>query len=183
MPKSAATLLALSGDKLIMCKAAELGSLDPYVEDPTTHVYVPAHSIEKALDFIAETKDPIVKVSMADKIPPLLMGAYRDAQDAAKVALKEMFADKPNVEEIVKKFTIEPPSHGYPIMRENAKGLLDVEEPDPDLEQVLHELIETYIDFMIEAAPGERLIEEEVSIFQSRDKYIAIIKGEVHASL
>lgn len=82
--KSAAALIAISSDELVMCKAAELGPIDPQVRDPITGAWIPAHSIKEALAFIESVKDPLVKLSLSDRLPPLLIGAYRDAQNAAK---------------------------------------------------------------------------------------------------
>ncbi len=123
--KSAATLIALHADELIMCKSGELGPLDPIVQDPASKVWIPAHSIKEAVAFIEETKDPLVKLSMADKIPPLLLGAYRDAQNASKQylqeALEKKIADPSAREDSIHYLTEKFVSHGYPIEREMCK--------------------------------------------------------------
>lgn len=91
--KSAASLIAIGTDELIMCKGGELGPIDPQVRDPYSGTPIPAHSLKESLAFIEETKDPLVKVSLADKIPPLLMGAYREAGSSTKQYLEEICSE------------------------------------------------------------------------------------------
>lgn len=151
--KSAATLVALAAEEQVMCKAAELGVADPQVRDPITGEYVPAHSIQEAIAFIEEVKDPYVKLSLADKLPPLLIGAFRDAQNASEQYITEALeklGDKKN--DAIHMFTRKYLSHGYPIDRNSCKEIgLNVVLPDENLEKKISDLFEIYADLMINA--------------------------------
>lgn len=149
--KSAATLIAINSDELVMCRAGELGVADPQVREPITGTYVPAHSIKEAIDFIEEVKDPYVKLSLADKLPPLLIGAFRDAQNASKQYIEEALEKLgPKKDEAIHMFTKKYLSHGYPIDRDSCKQVgLNVTFPDEKLEQNLCDLFEIYGDLML----------------------------------
>lgn len=151
MAKSAATLLALNADELVMCKSGELGEVDPQVRDPATGAFVPAHSIKEAIEFIEEVKDPFVKLSLADKLPPLLIGAFRDAQNAGIQYIDEALTKLgEKKEEAVDTFTRKYLSHGYPIDRDICKEVgLNVVFPTDELEQKLGDLYECYADIML----------------------------------
>ena len=172
--KSAATLLALGADNLLMCKAGELGPVDPIVQDPATNLFVPAHSIEDALEFISNTEDPLIKVSLADKLNPLLMGAYIDAQKQGIQYLEEILADNPKKKIAIETFTTKFRSHGYPIDREQARETLGVERvifPDDVLEEKLCDLHEFYADLSTE-------IKEDILILQTDHLRIFSINGK-----
>jgi len=119
MAKSAAALIALDADERILTFSAQLGPVDPQVRHPETRMMFPAHSIKEALEQVEETKDPLVKIAMADKLDPFLIGAYKDAISAAKQYI-EVVVERwkvPNAEEIVSAFTDKYKSHGWPIDR------------------------------------------------------------------
>jgi serine dehydrogenase proteinase len=148
--KSAATLLAIASDEIVMCKAGELGPMDPQVRDPASRMFVPAHSIQEAIKFIEETKDPLVKLSLADKIPPLLMGAFRDVQESTKQYLNDVcdgLGDKKSA--AIHLFSQRFLSHGYPIDRKLCKECgFNVVYPEDDLENQLYDLHEIYEDLL-----------------------------------
>jgi len=122
--KSAATLLAVASDEIIMCRSAELGPVDPQVRDPQTGIWVPASAIKEAIDFIEQASDPNVKIPMADKIPPFLMGAYRIAQHVSREYIEEALEKLGDKKEAaVSTFTDRYASHGYPIDRNQCKDL------------------------------------------------------------
>lgn len=176
--KSAATLIAISSDEQVMCKASELGVADPQVREPTTGSWIPAHSIKEAIDFIEETKDTLVKLSLADKLPPLLIGAYRDAENAAKQYIQEALeklGDKKD--EAIHTFTKRFVSHGYPIDRELCKQVgLNVVLPDEDLENKIWDLFEVYGDLTIDLTSNYDA--EEVLIIQANSQRCVIIDGK-----
>ena len=181
--KSAATLLAISSDKIIMCKSGELGTTDPLVRDPITRLFVPASSIREAINFIQEIKDPIIKLSMADKMPPLLIGAYNVARKVSKQYLEEVFKHYQNKEEMVNIFTEKFLSHGYPLDGKYCKELgLPIEFPDKDLEDKIYELYEMYIDLLMEFEEKEkdsRKRGEHLIIQTEADSYIVINDQEI----
>lgn len=146
--KSAASLIAVGADELAMCKGGELGPIDPQVIDPSSGQFIPAHSIKEAVKFIEETKDTLVKLSLADKIPPLLMGAFRETRESTKQYLDEIFTrlgDKKA--DAIYTFTERFLSHGYPMDREFLRNLgINISDPDPETENTFCDLHEIYAD-------------------------------------
>lgn len=158
--KSAATLLAVCADELCMCKSGELGPVDTQVKDPTTEMWIPAHSIKEALAFIQETEDPLVKLSMSDKLPPLLLGAFRDAQNSSRQYMEEALEKLgEKKEEALETFTKKFLSHGYPIDREMCRenGLNVIDIPN-ELEDKIYDLHAIYIDLMMDLKTSQILI-------------------------
>ena len=104
--KSAATMIALSADDLILGKAGELGPIDPQVKHPAFDMFFPASSIKNALEFIESSNDPYIKMTMADKLDPFLIGAYIKTIDEAKQYLLEVpnIKNSDNKEEIIETF-------------------------------------------------------------------------------
>lgn len=145
--KSAATLIALGADRLQMCRAGELGPVDPQVLDPDSGMMVPALSIKNAMDFINEAPNPIVAASLADKISPMLIGAYRNAEAASKQCLNEILAakrfDEEKRERLIGVFTKKLLSHGYPMSRDFLKKhgipVAKLKEDEEELFANLHE--------------------------------------------
>jgi len=185
--KSAATLLAVSADEIVMCKSGELGLVDPQVRDPITGMWIPASSITEAIKFIEGTRDPLVKLSMADKLPPLLMGAYRSAQNVSRQYMDEAFERLGERKaEAIHTFTEKYVSHGYPINGKICKELgLNVVFPESELERKIHDLHEIYIDLLIELGHKEEEEETEAEdktqenlIIQTNSAICTIIHGE-----
>ena len=150
--KSAATLIALGADRLQMCRAGELGPVDPQVLDPDSGMMVPALSIKNAMDFINEAPNPIVAASLADKISPMLIGAYRNAEAASKQCLNEIFAEKKfddeKREKIVGVFTKDLFSHGYPMSRDFlTKHGIHVAKLNGEEENLFADLHETWLEY------------------------------------
>lgn len=166
--KSAASLVALSADEMVMCKAGELGPIDPQVRDPLTKQWIPAHSITEALKFIEETHDINVKLAFADKLPPMTIGAYRDSQKASEQYLDEALAwmgDKK--EKAVETFTEKFLSHGHPIDRNQCMDVgLKVVVPDAELEAKLCDLHELYADMAMSFANRKEDSEDDILIIQ-----------------
>jgi len=123
--KSAATIIALSADDLILGKIGELGPLDPQVKHPTLDMHISASSIKNALEFLESSKDPDVRITMADKFDPLLIGAYIRSLGESKQYLKEVpvIKNSKNREEIIEAFTGKYIDHGFPITYEICKRL------------------------------------------------------------
>lgn len=185
--KSAATLLAVGADEIVMCKSGELGPVDPQIRDPITKLFVPASSIKEAINFIEETKDQIVKLSMAEKMPPLLMGAYRGSQKVARQYMEEAFEKLgPKKDEAIHAFTDKYISHGYPIDREICNNLkLPIVFPEEQFENRIYELFETYMDFLTKAEENEedRQKRGEHLIIHTRDAKCIIVNDKEETDL
>jgi hypothetical protein len=150
--KSAASLVAISADRIYMTPYAELGPIDPQVADPETDEFVPAHSIGRALDFVEETEDLHVKLALTSKLSPLLIGGYKDVESATEQEVREV-CDRlrlPDPDGAVRTLTSTYLSHGYPVTHETLKGLgfpisqLSIKESEPFMR--LHD---TYVPLII----------------------------------
>ena len=155
LAKSAATIIALSADDLILGKVGELGPIDPQVKHPTLDMYFPASSIKKALEFLESSNDPDIRLTMADKLDPLLIGAYIRSLDESKQYLSEVriIKDSDNSEEIIQAFTEKYLDHGYPITHEICKRLnlkFSLNLADDELENLLYDIHEDVIEIMQE---------------------------------
>ena len=145
--KSAATLIALGGDSLILCKGGELGPMDPQVPDINTGVYVPANSIKETMDFLESLNDQFIKVSLTEKIPTLMMGAYRASAKVSKQYLEEVLAARNAADRkaLIHMFTEKFFSHGYPMdatfLKENG---IAASALDGDVESMIYELFDHY---------------------------------------
>jgi len=74
--KSAATLLACSGNTIAMDLPSELGPIDPQIEDPTTKRWVSILSITKTIDFLKTLEKGPLLEELAKRIPVLEIGDY-----------------------------------------------------------------------------------------------------------
>ena len=174
--KSAATLIALGGDRLVLCKGGELGPMDPQVLDNDTGHYVPANSIKETVDFLESLEDQVVKASLADKIPTLMVGAYRASAKASKQYLAEVMADRgmPDAKTLIYVFTEKFFSHGYPMdYAFLSKNGVDVSGLDDETESMVYDLLDHYRE--VESSDGYG----DVSIIHSDVGHTIIRGGEV----
>ncbi len=176
--KSAATLIAICADEIVMTKSAELGPVDPQVHHPALDLWIPAHSIKDALSFIESTHDPFVKLTMADKLDPLLIGAFEDAQNATVQYIAEAFTyikDNNKRKNVVEIFTTRYKSHGYPIDRIlcSKEAGIRVIYPEEGLEKALGDLHELYFDkFLTEGVKKTLIIQTANELQATMDKEI-----------
>ena len=144
--KSAATLLALSGDKLILDKPSELGPLDPQWSSESGGTFSPL-SIPKTIEFLDEMEK---KLSPTSRIIEILsqnldfekMGVYKASLEYAIQPLEDvltsrMFAAKNNgkkkASQVAKHLITGYPQHGYPIgLSEASKLGLEIERIPAD---------------------------------------------------
>lgn len=120
MAKSAATLLVLAANERFLSYGAQLGPVDPQVRHPENRtMWFPAHSIKDALEQVEKTADRVVKMAMADKLDPFVIGAYQDAIAASTQYVEEVVDQwqVSNRSEIISAFADKYKSHGYPIDR------------------------------------------------------------------
>ena len=168
MAKSAATLLVLAANERLLTTSAQLGPVDPQVRHPEKGMFFPAHSIKEALERVEATTDPFVKIAMADKLDPFLIGAYQDAMSAAKQYIEEVVSNwqVPDKQAIVSAFTDRYKSHGYPI---DGAVLRAIGVPYTKLtgqsEEFLCSLHEKCTDLLDDG-------EEEGAIILTKDEYI-----------
>lgn len=100
------------------------------------------------------TKDPTVKMAMADKLDPFWIGAYAAAieicEQYLEQALEGWHGVTPDAKEKIKQaFMVRYKAHGYPI---DCKILTEIGVPhvmaDEDAEQVLGDLHENCVDLL-----------------------------------
>ena len=147
MAKSAATLLVLAADERLLADSALLGPVDPQVRHPERRIWFPAHAIREALSEAEATQDQIVKMAMADKLDPFLIGSYKESIAVSVQYITEVVEswDISNKEDVISAFTDKYRSHGYPMSR---RVLQDIKVPYSDLNQeqedMLYELHDSY---------------------------------------
>ncbi len=179
--KSAATLIALGADELIVCKAGELGPLDPQVRDPQTNSFVPAHSIKESISFIEGVQDPLVKLNLTDKIPALLIGAYRASEKSCKQYLDEILTEKKieNKDKMIKTFTEKFLSHGYPMHRNFlVKNHIALFDHDEVLEDKIYDLHEKYADYYKKLYCNKPEMTGELLLLQSNNHSLVMLGNE-----
>ncbi|MHA1337452.1 MAG: hypothetical protein ACTSPW_17200, partial [Promethearchaeota archaeon] len=136
-----------------LCKAAELGPIDPQVKHPVLDMFIPASSIKNALKFIESSKDPYIKMIMADKLDPFIIGAYNQAIDETKIYLEEIpkVKNAKNKNEILDTFTTKYLDHGYPITHKECENLnlCSTENLDDNLENLLYDIRQFLLKLML----------------------------------
>jgi hypothetical protein len=165
--KSAATVICLGANEIVMTVFAELGPIDPIIQHPyKPDVRVPARSIKDFFEFLSSTEtgkitvDSQFKVQMSNLLDPYLIGSYQTAlnsskQIAEKLLKENALKDKSPqlVDEAVKRLTEYYYSHSYGINRKEAKeiGLNVIKaESTPQLDQAIRLLLRVYQQFMMQ---------------------------------
>jgi len=163
--KSAATVICLGANEIVMTVFAELGPIDPIIQHPyKPQVRVPARSIKDFFDFLNSTEtekipvDPQFRTQMSSLLDPYLIGSYQTAlnsskQIAEKLLKENALKNKPQlVDAAVKKLTEYYYSHSYVIDRNEAKeiGLNVIKaESKAKLDQAVRQLLGIYQQFMM----------------------------------
>jgi hypothetical protein len=139
--KSAATLIALGGDTIVMSDSSELGAIDPQVDLPDSNGHVQTLSAQSYLDAFKthadnlkkDPNDPVARL-MLDKMEPATVRkleriTIRSRAIAEDLLKQAMVKDEEKAAEIAKQLsnTKRWHSHGQMISHESAAGLgLDV---------------------------------------------------------
>ncbi len=166
---SAATLVALGADKIIMHPMGELGPIDPSIVTPFNpdDQRFPGRklsiSVEDAYSYISFIKEDIgishddeliqaVKI-LAEKIHPLALGSIRRSQFQAEMLARKLLKrhmtdpeDEDKITRIIQTLTSKLYYHGHPINRKEAKIDLNlkVEEPNEEVEELMWNLYMEY---------------------------------------
>lgn len=134
--KSAATLLALGADELIMGPASELGPIDPMIyirlQDGNQYL-VPAHSVKDGLDFFegrikADPDTALIYSRLLDSLDPTVIGAYQRAIESSKQYAETLLAggllkgkQEEEIETVATNLAEKYKSHGFVIDRDIAR--------------------------------------------------------------
>jgi len=165
--KSAATVICLGANEIIMTVFAELGPIDPIIQHPyKSDIRVPARSIKDFFEFLNSTEtgkipvDSQFKIQMSNLLDPYLIGSYQTAlnsskQIADKLLTENALKDKPQslVDAAVKKLTEYYYSHSHVIDRQEAREIgLNVinAENTPQLDKAVRQLLRIYQYFMMQ---------------------------------
>jgi hypothetical protein len=99
--KSAATLLALAGDEVVLLPVAELGPVDPVIYDSRTERYIPLQSILEILDLLNQRglTSELAK-AILERIPVVELGDYKRAVEhntelCGRVLARKMYRENP----------------------------------------------------------------------------------------
>lgn len=164
---SAATLLALGADEIVMHPFGELGPIDPSVSNdfnPKNQqgqpISISVEDVKAYVAFIKKTvgithEDELVKTieTLCAQIHPLALGnverfVSQSRMIATKVLKTHMKRDADHIiDELVENMTSKLYFHGHPINRKEAKHDLKLKvlsNPSLELEQIMWEL---YLDF------------------------------------
>lgn len=166
---SAATMLALGADEIVMHPFAEMGPIDPTVSnnfnpiDPTTQqrIGISVEDVKAYVSFIKDTvgirhEDELVQAIkiLAEKVHPLAIGNVerfiaQSRMIARKILLTHMTEEssKHKIDDTIEILASKLYFHGHPINRREAREELQlkvVENPTPALEEAIWKLYLEY---------------------------------------
>ncbi len=158
--KSAASMIALGADEVVMGPISELGPIDPLVKHPSyKDFWVPVQALRCCFEYIEEmmynsTNPDVAEIivnSVLNKLDPWLIGDYEKALKASKQYAESLLSkymlkdDKDRIRTVTQNLTNGYFSHGYPIGRKEAKEMgLSVVEASDELWDVIWELYLIY---------------------------------------
>lgn len=158
--KSAASMLVLGADEIVMGPLSELGPIDPLTKHPIyKDILVPVQAVWHCLDYLQRSmmnsSDPeitsLIVNPLLNKLDPWLIGDYEKTikatrQYAELLLSRYMFKDDPErVQTVTQALTEGYFSHGYPIGLYEARELgLNVTEAQGELWEVVWELYLAY---------------------------------------
>ncbi|MBO8129936.1 MAG: ATP-dependent Clp protease proteolytic subunit [Candidatus Marinimicrobia bacterium] len=166
--QSAATLLSMGADNIVMGKKAELGPIDPTLVKATIgETAVPPQEIavedvSSFLSFIKERanindQDAVANIlnSLINQIGPLTLGSVNRQHHHIRLVARKLLTsrqeklDEEKISTIIETLTEKIYSHGHAIGRREAKDIgLPVEYPEEKLENLMWELYLKYEDFL-----------------------------------
>jgi len=165
---SAATLIALGADEIVMHPFAELGPIDPTVsnefnptEQPTgRRLGISVEDVKAYVTFIKTTvgithEDELIKAveALTAKVHPLALGNVERFLAQTRMIARKILrthmgdADGHTIEEIIENMASKLYFHGHPINRQEAKedlGLKVTVDLQPNLESAMWELYKEY---------------------------------------
>ena len=165
---SAATMLALGADEIVMHPFGELGPIDPTVGNDFNPVDqrtgeklgISVEDVKAYVSFIKETvgirhEDELVQAVaiLANKVHPLALGNVERFLSQSRMIAKKIMKsrrkpfDDHTIGEIVENMASRLYFHGHPINRREARdelGLSNVKFPDRELEDLMWELYQSY---------------------------------------
>jgi len=161
---SAATMIALGADSILMGRKAELSPIDPTLaregagEGSVPPSEISVEDVSAYLAFIRERAKITDQMALAqllgklaDNITPLVLGNINRQHPHIRLVARKLLAShqraiaKNKMKDIVDTLVEKMYSHGHAIGRKEAKGIgLPVRNTSSELEQLLWELFELY---------------------------------------
>jgi ClpP class serine protease len=185
--KSAATLLALAGDEVVLLPVAELGPVDPVIYDSRGDRYIPLQSILEILDLLNQRglTSELAK-AILEKIPVVELGDYKravehNAELCGRVLARRMYRENPEKAKEIANKLVSYKQHSAAI---TLKDLLDLgvkarEAAREEAEYLwrLHELwVENIVEYE-ELVPTEAV--EPVEFRVSRGIVFTVVPSEI----
>ena len=185
--KSAATLLSLGADELVMGHPSEIGPIDPRIRVKDNYgreMNVSATAIKDALKVIEELSGDSPERSL--KYMPLIekinldtLGEYERALKASKqyaqtlLETGALLQDKSKAEDVAKNLATEYYSHGYAIYADEAKSKLNFKVDFIDDENTwspIWQLYNLYEAFVEDSKTATKMI---TTIFEAEEFHIS----------
>jgi hypothetical protein len=186
---SAATLIALGADEIVMHKMGCLGPIDPSV----TNIFNPPNpvnpgqlspiSVEDVTAFFRLVKDEVgithedelvqALIALTQKIHPLAIGNVQRSHNQSRLMARKLLrlhmkseSQEPEIERLIDTLKSNLFYHGHPINREEAKTdlKLKVAVPPPEVESLMWDLYLQYEDDLKLNEPFNPLRELELRL-------------------
>ena len=161
---SAATLISLGADKIVMGKKAELSPIDPALvkvmagETAGQHQEISVEDVNSFISFMKERvgiKDQTALAQitsiLANNLTPLTLGSVNRQNSHIRLVAKKLLISrkekigKKKINSIIETLTEKMYSHGHAIGRKEAQEIgLPIEMPDEDLETLIWKLYLEY---------------------------------------
>lgn len=181
---SAATMISLGADKIVMGRKAELGPIDPTLvrggvgDSAVPPPEISVEDVSSYISFIKERANINDQAALAQlvgmlsgNLTPLVLGSVNRQHSHIRLVARKLLAahrekvDEEKLSAIVEALTEKMYSHGHAIGRKEAKEIgLPVEEPTADLEATIWQLFEEYekeLDLLNNLDPETLLANEE----------------------
>jgi len=195
---SAATLMSLGADKIVMGKKAELGPIDPTLvkmmgETAGPPQEISVEDVNSYISFIKERANindqsalaQVVSI-LANNLTPLTLGSVNRQNSHIRLVARKLLTvrgeklDEAKINSIIETLTEKIYSHGHAVGRKEAQEIgLPVEIPNDELETVLWNLYLEYEKILRLNEPLDPLI----TLFGKEEEHlekipIAIIESE-----
>jgi len=175
---SAATLISLGADKIIMGKKAELGPIDPTLEKVAqgeaggVPQSISVEDVNSYISFIKERANitdqsalaQVVSI-LANQLTPLTLGSINRQNSHIRLVARKLLTarkeklDEAKINSIIETLTEKIYSHGHAIGRKEAHEIgLPIEIPDEKLENLLWSLYLKYEGFLKLTEPIDPLV-------------------------
>lgn len=161
---SAATMISLGADKIVMGRKAELGPIDPTLvrggvgDSAVPPPEISVEDVSSYISFIKERANINDQAALAQlvgmlsgNLTPLVLGSVNRQHSHIRLVARKLLAshkekiDEEKLSSIIEALTEKMYSHGHAIGRKEAKEIgLPVEEPNDELEKLMWQLFEEY---------------------------------------